>query len=416
MTYGENEKLRAYIDQLIKEASNLLSAIIQKTKSSDIRSKVHGSRWVERHRLHVLLDAAERDKRRNKMSGVIILSWFVAELAVILETIRRWRKDPLWREIEPSLVNPTHFTHTVLKLCLADCLKNVGHEVAIIPESGSASPDLKVQAIGGSQDWIHIECYQPKALANGSMISSEEIERIVKKSMDKARRQLQDKVPGILAICGYNQTKTNFGNLRQKIENRLSKTTRPSLCGVLLTTFDIDEKIGKSEASLMPKLNFDFIPNPSYFGRVGIDTSMLQSSARSATKPITKSTRLERLSLIEEPRPMTRVIEYAEDQSLLPFYKGEGNIDYVCGQCGTMLVESVWKFSISNIVVKCPSCQSYNEFPRLKDIEHLRLGTIGMVKNRYRSDGTVRLKRGICIVGLDIGVDEYVQYRSDRYR
>ncbi|RLI43369.1 hypothetical protein DRO69_09340 [Candidatus Bathyarchaeota archaeon] len=61
-------------------------------------------------------------------------------------------------------------------------------------------------------------------------------------------------------------------------------------------------------------------------------------------------------------------------------------------------MERVWKSFLSNIVVKYPSCQSYNEFPTLKPPEHPIVGSIAIMKENYNFTGTVVLKRGVAIV------------------
>lgn len=427
MTDEENSKLEILVDQLIEEANELLSIIIQRISARDNRARLQKSRWTERHRLLVLLEVAKETKK--SLPKGIVAPWFLAELKTTIELIRRWYDKPIWKEIEPSLVNSTHFTHTIAKLHIAEHLAEEGHKVKIVSGGENASPDLMVKAIGGTEDWINIECYQPKTLDGGSTITQEEIRKIVKQSMKKAKRQLGKKTPGILAICGFNQSKTTLGNLKRTIASRLQKTERSNLCGMLVMMLGIMYQKGKEKTSFTPIKTIDFVPNPSYFGRVDIDVSTPEDDPRlirrplvdtstediisqkidqlskenvpssvSLVKAITKSIIEERLKLIKEPAPMSRVVIYSKDT--LPLFRGEGNINYLCGQCEAILVERAWKLSISNIIVKCPSCQSYNEFPKLKDAEHPIIGRIAIMKENYNFTGTVILRRGVSIVGL----------------
>ena len=73
----------------------------------------------------------------------------------------------------------------------------------------------------------------------------------------------------------------------------------------------------------------------------------------------------EHLGLISKPAPKTRAIIHSEDKNVLPLLKGQGNVNYLCGKCEAIIAERIWKLSLGNIVVECPSCQSYNEFPAL---------------------------------------------------
>jgi predicted RNA-binding Zn-ribbon protein involved in translation (DUF1610 family) len=40
--------------------------------------------------------------------------------------------------------------------------------------------------------------------------------------------------------------------------------------------------------------------------------------------------------------------------------KGEGDTNYVCGNCGKVLIEAVNKGQTKSIVIKCPVCGEYN--------------------------------------------------------
>jgi len=423
----ENNKLEILVDQLIEEANQLLSTIIQKTKSSDDRARLQRSKWTERHRLHVLLEVAQETKK--SLPEGIVAPWFLAELKATIDLIRRWHDKPFWKDIEPSLVNSTHFTHTIAKLHIAEHLEKEGHNVKIVPRGENASPDLMVQAIGGTQDWIYIECYQPKIFDGGSTVGEQGIQNVVKQSLKKAKRQLKERAPGILAICGFNQSKSIVENLKQTITRRLQKTERSNLCGLLIMMLGIMYQRDNENTSFTPIISIDFVPNPSYFGRVDIDVSTPEDDSRlikgslkdvstqdiisqkinqmpvvdvassdSATRSATKSIIEQKLKLIKEPAPVSRVVIYSKDT--LPLFSGEGNIDFLCGHCGTILVKRAWKLSISNIVVKCPSCQSYNEFPKLKDSELSIIGKIGIMKENYNFTGIVFLRRGVSIVGL----------------
>ena len=111
------------IDNLIDEAHQLLSDIIDATKSSDDLAKANNVEWFNRHRLHVLLDVAK--ETREKLSrNVIVAPWFLAELKATVEIIKRWKDDPLWKDIKPSLKNKDHFTHTLGKLRISEHIMN----------------------------------------------------------------------------------------------------------------------------------------------------------------------------------------------------------------------------------------------------------------------------------------------------
>jgi len=68
------------------------------------------------------------------------------------------------------------------------------------------------------------------------------------------------------------------------------------------------------------------------------------------------------LKIIPEPEPDTRSVLIPK--GLFPVFRGQKNIDKVCGNCGFLLLEGVGTgIEIRNIVIRCPKCKSYNELP-----------------------------------------------------
>ena len=67
-----------------------------------------------------------------------------------------------------------------------------------------------------------------------------------------------------------------------------------------------------------------------------------------------------KLNIIPRPRRGTRTVI---ESKVSPAFKGEGNVDYICGNCRALIAEKVHRGQIRNIVVHCPKCSQYNEFP-----------------------------------------------------
>jgi len=390
-----NEKLQREIENLIREAYDLLPEIIEATRPSDLRAKSQGMRWWDRHRLHVLLDAAEETKHKLT-KNIAVTSWLfclVAELKATLEVIRRWKDDPRWRDIEPSLKDKNHFRHTIGKLRVAEHFMMCGHEVEIVPRGRKASPDLRIRAIGGVQEWLYVECYQPSAFRGKPGKTSESIlDKIVSKCMAKAKRQFQKKHPGIIAVFSYNQPGENIERLRIKIANRLDETKRSYLAGILLVNQDILLKRSDEELTFTPILSVEFVSNPSYFGRIDIVSEPREPQPRKIKKL--------KLPTIKEPKPSMRTIIRSKNANVFPLFKGKGNIDYLCGNCGAVLAEHIWSLSISNIVVLCPSCGSFNEFPKIPALKYPVKGTIAIEKGIYEFSTWINLKQGVTLFGI----------------
>jgi len=431
--------LQDTIDTMIREAQELFDAILPKSAGADRRAKVHRSKWSERHRLHVLLDVAKASA--GILPNRIREPWLLAELSAIIDVVKIWKKEPNWREIEPSLVNSTDFSHVVATLMVAEHLRESGHKVELIPTRANASPDLRVQAIGGKQSWIQIECKQPKILSGKPFkLSSAEALKVVNQTMRKGKRQLGNKQPGMLAICTYNQAEPNLDVLRQAIVTRLGSTSRDELAGIIMFSLNNLVTMKPGELSFSPILRFEFMKNPAYFGPIEISDaarsdeslgtghiigtqvkeplteivvddftllqrevgkSILDAKSATSTKELESNTRVraERLPSFKE-HPVDRAVVVWEGSQYSRFFKGEGNLNYVCGNCGTCLAERVWKLSCSNIIVQCPTCGLYSEFPVVDPSSFAITQNIGIEPAIYRFANTVFVKRGICLIGV----------------
>lgn len=67
-----------------------------------------------------------------------------------------------------------------------------------------------------------------------------------------------------------------------------------------------------------------------------------------------------KLSTVAKPHEGSRTVI---ESKVSPAFRGKGDVDYICGGCGTLIAEKVRRGQIRNIVVRCPECGQYNEFP-----------------------------------------------------
>lgn len=79
-----------------------------------------------------------------------------------------------------------------------------------------------------------------------------------------------------------------------------------------------------------------------------------------------------KLPTIPEPAPSTRTvfIQPASDKPT-PFIRGTGPADLVCGKCAFCLVKGIGPGQITNLVLKCPKCESYNDIRFIPALEEL---------------------------------------------
>lgn len=421
----ENGKdFRVVAIKLIKKANKLLEEVIRDTEASDNRAKIHKVHWTERHRLQVLLEAAEETQK--SAPNIIIAPWFLAELAATLEIVSKWRKSPYWPDIEKSLKDKEAFDHTIAMLHVAEHLKMGGHGVQVVKEGVEPSPDLMLKAIGGTQETVVIECYQPAALrGKPSKLNSKEAENIVETSMKKARRQIGSDKPGIIAICGYNQSAHNLKVLRQVAEKRLSKTERVNFCGFWLIMLGVTFRQLGDKISFQASRSAEFIRSPAYFGKVDIEAripaghpNLIKGDLRDLTTDALISGNIEKelhhietslpnmvdvshvkvikLDIIQEPKELSRSVIHGRGSKVPPLFLGQGNINYQCSQCGVVLAERIWKQSLSNIVIQCTKCQSYNETATLSLPDY---PTVMISRGNFYFSDAVKLKSGRCLRG-----------------
>ena len=67
-----------------------------------------------------------------------------------------------------------------------------------------------------------------------------------------------------------------------------------------------------------------------------------------------------RMTRFPPPQRVTQAIIICQ---VLPALRGEGDVDYLCGFCGAIIVEAVGRGQLQQLSFKCPSCVRYSELP-----------------------------------------------------
>ncbi len=65
-----------------------------------------------------------------------------------------------------------------------------------------------------------------------------------------------------------------------------------------------------------------------------------------------------RMTRFAPPQRVTQAIIICE---VLPALRGEGDVDYLCGFCGAVIVEAVGHGQLQQLAFKCPTCVRYSE-------------------------------------------------------
>jgi hypothetical protein len=67
-----------------------------------------------------------------------------------------------------------------------------------------------------------------------------------------------------------------------------------------------------------------------------------------------------KLTLASKPESNARIVLDPKLAEVLPIIKGNGDINLLCGKCGTLLIEGIFGGRIKDIIIHCPKCDSYN--------------------------------------------------------
>jgi predicted RNA-binding Zn-ribbon protein involved in translation (DUF1610 family) len=67
------------------------------------------------------------------------------------------------------------------------------------------------------------------------------------------------------------------------------------------------------------------------------------------------------LVLKSEPKKGTRTVLVPKHDG--PVIEGTGDTSYVCGNCGYVLLDSIDRGQVQNMVIKCKSCGAFNGIP-----------------------------------------------------
>lgn len=53
------------------------------------------------------------------------------------------------------------------------------------------------------------------------------------------------------------------------------------------------------------------------------------------------------------------------DSAVIPAFRGEGDVNYICAGCDAVIAENMLRGQISDMNVKCPRCGTTSAFPKI---------------------------------------------------
>lgn len=72
-------------------------------------------------------------------------------------------------------------------------------------------------------------------------------------------------------------------------------------------------------------------------------------------------TKIVKLQVISPSKTETRTVFTIDDKDV--FFKEVELESHVCGYCGFVLAENVMVYNYRDVILRCPSCKSYNGAP-----------------------------------------------------
>jgi hypothetical protein len=87
---------------------------------------------------------------------------------------------------------------------------------------------------------------------------------------------------------------------------------------------------------------------------------MLFENTPAVNQPVTSQPQVQgrKAQIIPEPSAGSRTVI---DQQTLPVAVSSGDVNYLCGSCGVLLIQGMVGSQPNNIVIRCPKCGAYNE-------------------------------------------------------
>jgi len=377
----DKKELRA----VISSAESLLHNVLDKTISSDVRSKNAGADWHNRHRLHVLLEATRSVIKKEPISHQNLI--LATELVSTIGILNKWAQSPFWQVIENSLVN--EYNHLVLLLHIAEHLKQSGLYPKLIPVSDVRTPDLVFNTLDADYP-VYIELYQPSRFVRHGSCDMNVCMKIIKRAVSKAMSQLGKEKVGIVAIGGFNISTYTIENLIKTGQHELGKRRMPSFAGIMIASIGADLSRTFEGFRSQSLITLQYLLNEHYFGPVNFLVNP-QQKRKNLNKII-------RLQLVDCDSTITHPVMHGTSPQVPPFFVGEGNVDFVCGCCRSTLAESAWIYSLHNVVVECPKCRSYNLFTAQES--HLSQKVFLTRGNFYFSDHS-NLRQGVTILAQE---------------
>jgi len=265
------DELRSVISQAEDLIGNRLEDLVRRYQlgATSVTPPRHQNRLVQL--LLRLQRAADRPNDGLAESAAVLA---IVEVSGILETLERWRSDPVWPEFQAAIQDPRDYLHAVTTLTVASALKE-RHPGTLLVASGSAgrSPDLRM--VVTDQHNLAVEVKSSLSLGQrASPMHLTEAVELVEKSIKGAstgfRGQLATGTPGVLVIGGFNIDAGTFAALGDAAGQVLSRGRwRSHLLAIVIShTRLVPPRVENGRVSVGLAHETRIRSNPRYIGHL----------------------------------------------------------------------------------------------------------------------------------------------------
>lgn len=339
------------IARLAADTRSLLHEVLSATSGTDGRQKRAVSPWWKRHRLWVLLEAADRVAKEPAIREVDLR--FAAELASTIAVLRGFISHIAWPQVSRALTS--EYTHTVVMLHFASHLQAEGLLPQLVESTSQATPDLEFAVPEGRVPFF-VEVYQPARLDGRiSAVDPYLAKKLIAKAIGKAMKQLGKHRIGVVTIGGFNLSTESIDILERTARTHSTLPDMPSLAGLAIVSIGSAISQTPSGVSAQPLIHVRYALNHRYFAAITLkgtaEHGMGQTSAE--RQPLRR---------ISQEEAKGHPVVHGSGPGVPPLFLGKGPIDFTCTSCDVILAKGVWAHSISGVVVECPKCRALSLF------------------------------------------------------
>lgn len=267
---------------MVEEMRKLLPGIFDELMERDGRGQKSRTPPKNRHRLMALITEILKCAETFGNSNPKINSTAVGEFIMALGLFKRWKNDPIWPQLLPSLRNPTDYPHAIIALVVASHLNDIGNGAGFIATSQQRKRNPDIRIVVSALKSAALEVKAPLLLQKqnrhlDSDLAGAIVRKAIREADTKKGGQLDPQTPGILLIGGFHLSDEEMAHLenasRELLKNDVLHRRHVSAIVVLTIRVIVEgTEGGKTTLKTMikPVISYGVAVNPHYDGSISL--------------------------------------------------------------------------------------------------------------------------------------------------